>query len=289
MSILAESQYIAAVQDLPSYHLVASPADSPLAYLEFALITLTGEGAPFSWESHDREAVFHLIGGGCEATVSGNAATLAGTLGPRPSVFDGPPSALFVPAGSRVALRAMREGVRLALFSAPPAADRPPRIIGTDQVTVREVGADAWSRRVTSVADQGTASRMLIGETFNPAGHWSSYPPHKHDTRRTAAGGRGEAPMEEVYHYYVRPPGGFALQMVYTPPDSPQPFEKIYRVGGGDTVVIPRGYHPIVAGGSYELVYLWAISGEKVEYAAWTDDPAHAWINRPPRDGRCGR
>ncbi|MDI6771439.1 MAG: 5-deoxy-glucuronate isomerase [bacterium] len=281
MSNLAESQYIPAVENPPGFRSVASPANSPLTHLEFGLITLAGGGAPFSWESRDREAIFYLIEGGCGVDASGGAGALSGALGPRASVFDGPPSALFVPAGSHVGLSASSDGVRLAFFSAPPSAARSPRIIGPDQVTVRNVGADAWSRRVTSVADQSVTSRMLVGETHNPAGHWSSYPPHKHDTRRTVGDGRGEAPMEEVYHYFVRPPDGFGLQMVYTPPDAPAPFERIYRVRGGDTVVIPRGYHPIVAAGGYELVYLWAISGEQVEYAAWADDPAHAWINRP--------
>ncbi|MDQ7840549.1 MAG: 5-deoxy-glucuronate isomerase [bacterium] len=281
MSRLAESQYIPAVENPPAHHLVASSANSPLTHLEFALVTLAGGGAPFSWESGDREAVIYLIEGGCVVNVSGSAGTLSGTLGPRASVFDDPPSAVFVPAGSRVDLVGLADGVRLALFSAPPSATRSPRIIGPDQVTVRNVGADAWSRRVTSVADQSVTSRMLVGETHNPPGHWSSYPPHKHDTRRTTGDGRGEAPMEEIYHYLVRPPDGFGLQMVYTPPDAPEPFEKIYRVRHGDTVVIPRGYHPLVAAGGYELVYLWAISGEQVEYAAWADDPAHAWINRP--------
>lgn len=285
MSNLTESQFIPAVESPSVHHLVASPENSPLKHLEFALITLAGGGEIFSWESLEREAVIYLIAGGCEVTVSGAAGALAGTLGPRVSVFDAPPSALFVPAGSSIGLSTLPDGARLALFCAPPSADRPPRIIGPDQVAIRNVGADLWSRRVTSVADQTVTSRMLVGETQSPAGHWSSYPPHKHDTRRAAEDGRGEAPMEEIYHYFVRPPDGFGLQMVYTPPEAMAPFERIYRVRAGDTVVIPRGYHPVVAAGGYELVYLWAISGEQVEHAAWADDPAHAWINRP-RSGR---
>jgi 5-deoxy-glucuronate isomerase len=87
--------------------------------------------------------------------------------------------------------------------------------------------------------------------------------------------------MEEIYHYFIRPSGGFGLQMVYTPADAPQPFEHVYRVRDGDTVVIPRGFHPIVAAGGYQLAYLWAISGKRVVYAAWSDDPAHAWLNKP--------
>ncbi len=285
MSGLAESRHIAGVPNPTAHHLVASAANSPLTHLEFALITLAGGAATYCWESRGREGVLYLIEGGCEVTVTCADTEAAGVpaavMGPRASVFDAPPAALFVPAGSRVGLTPLREGVRLALFCAPPASERPARIIAPDQVTVREVGRGTWARRVTSVADLGISSRLLVGETYNPAGHWSSYPPHKHDTRRTTEGGRGEAPMEEVYHYYLRPPGGFALQMVYTPADAPGAFERIYRVRTGDTVVIPRGYHPIVAAGGYELVYLWAISGEQVEYAAWADDPAHAWINLP--------
>jgi 5-deoxy-glucuronate isomerase len=167
-----------------------------------------------------------------------------------------------------------RSGARLALFSAPPAADRPIRQIGPDEVRVRTVGRDAWTRRVCSVVDEGVASRLLVGETINQAGGWSSYPPHKHDSE---VAGR-EVPMEEIYHYCVRPPGGFGLQMVYTAPDVPYPFAHTYRVGDGDTVVIPRGYHPVVAAGGYQIAYLWAISGERVEGGAWSDDPAHAWL-----------
>lgn len=279
MTHLRESQHIPAVLPLEPLHRVASPANGPLVFLEFALVALAGGGLPMAWESRDREAVLYLIGGGCEVTIEGTGETAAGTLDSRTSVFDGPPCAAFVPAGSRVGLRSLRDGARLALFSAPPAADRPARLIGAHEVTVRSVGADSWARRVTSVVDQRVASRLLVGETRNPAGHWSSYPPHKHDAH--PSDGHREAPMEEVYHYFVRPLGGFGLQMVYTPPDVPGAFERIYRVRDGDTVVIPRGYHPVVAAGGYELVYLWAISGERVEYAAWSDDPAHAWINRP--------
>jgi 5-deoxy-glucuronate isomerase len=36
------------------------------------------------------------------------------------------------------------------------------------------------------------AKRLMVGETFNPAGHWSSFPPHKHDGRN------GEPRLEEV-------------------------------------------------------------------------------------------
>jgi 5-deoxy-glucuronate isomerase len=273
---LLESQHIPAGAQAMGYRPIARPPENPLEHLEFGLVTLAAGGAPLVWESRDREAVLYLIGGVCEFTITGRAGTLEGLLDSRQTIFDGPPSAVYLPPGCRLGMTSPRAGARLALFAAPPADDRRLRRIDAAEISMRSVGQDAWSRRVFSVVDQTVAGRLLIGETINPPGHWSSYPPHKHDAD---VPGR-EVPMEEVYHYFARPPGGFGLQMVYTPPDAPQPFEHIYLVRDGDTVVIPRGYHPVVAGGGYELAYLWAISGNRVDYGAWNDDPAHAWMLR---------
>jgi 5-deoxy-glucuronate isomerase len=271
-----ESQHIPAGPQGSGYRLIAGPSDSPLRYLEFATVTLAAGESPITWESRDREAVLYLVGGVCEYTIAAGATASSGVLDSRPSVFDGLPSAVYLPPGVRLGLSSPRTGAHLALFAAPPAGDRRLRHIGATEVTVRNVGKETWARRVHSVVDQRIASRLLVGETINQAGAWSSYPPHKHDTD---VPGR-EVPMEEIYHYFVRPPGGFGLQMVYTAPDVPQPFERVHRVRDGDTVVIPRGYHPVVAAGGYQVAYLWAISGDQVDYGAWNDDPAHAWLLR---------
>ncbi|MDQ7848978.1 MAG: 5-deoxy-glucuronate isomerase [Armatimonadota bacterium] len=272
MDGLPQSQLIPAAAELPGIRPVARPPGSPLRFLEFALVTLGPGEDSLAWISGDREAVLYLIGGACRYAVSG-AGSLEGVLDSRPALFEGPPSALYLPPGARLRLTG-QDGARLALFTAPPVADRPPRAVLPDEVSERSVGREAWARTVRSVIDQRTASRLLVGETINRPGAWSSYPPHKHDVH---VPGR-EVPMEEVYHFFVRPPGGFGLQMVYTAPDVPDPFEHIYRVRQGDTVVIPRGYHPVVAAGGYHLAYLWAISGERVDYGAWNNDPAHAWL-----------
>jgi len=272
--ISSESQHIPARATQPGFEPIAGPELSPLTHLEFGLVTLAAAHPPLTWETRDREVVFYLLGGACEITVSGGAGALAGTLGSRPDVFGGPPAALFAPAGSRVGLSALQDRTRLAVLSAPPAADRPPSLIESAQTVTRAVGKDSWTRRVTSVVDQRVGSRLLIGETVHASGPWSSYPPHKHDTDLP---GR-EVPMEEVYHFFVQPSAGFGLQMVYTAPDDPHPFERVYRVQDGDTVVIPRGYHPVVAAGGYALAYLWAISGERVDYGAWATDPTHEWL-----------
>jgi 5-deoxy-glucuronate isomerase len=270
------SHHIPAIALGAGYDLIAYPPDSPLRFLEFALVVLTGTGRPLTWESRDREAVLYLIGGVCEFTVAGAAGSLEGVLDTRPSLFDGPPAAVYLPPGSRLGVTSPRTGARLAIISAPPLADRRLRLIGASEIGTRTVGRDAWGGRVVIVADQRVTSRLIVGETLAPPGHWASYPPHKHDV---LAPGR-EMPMEEIQHVFVRPPSGFGLHVSYTRPGDPQGFTALYRVRDGDTVIIPRGYHSVVAAGGYGLAYLWALSGEHVEYGAWTEDPAHAWVHR---------
>ncbi len=270
------SQWIPAASVSGGYRRVAAPGNAPLAFLEFGLVNLDRERPQYIWEARDREAVFYLIGGACEVAVSGAAGALSAVLDSRLGVFEGPPAAAYVPAGATVRLTCSNTRADLAVFAARPREARPPRVIRAREVVTKTVGSGNWTRQVTSVVDDRIASRLLIGETINPAGHWSSYPPHKHDANVPSR----ECPMEEVYHFFASPPGGFGLQMVYTAPTDPQPFQEIYRVGDRDTVVIPRGYHPVVAAAGYRLAYLWAISGERVQYAAWAEDPAHAWVAR---------
>ncbi len=84
--------------------------------------------------------------------------------------------------------------------------------------------------------------------------------------------------MEEVYFFQVEPRGGFGFIRVYTDPGDPLPFDCAYAVEDGDTVLIPRGYHPVVAFPGYTLNYTWALAGEGRTYGAWSEDPRHAWI-----------
>ena len=84
--------------------------------------------------------------------------------------------------------------------------------------------------------------------------------------------------MEEVYYFQVEPQQGFGFMRVYTQPDDPNAFDHAYPVEHGDTVLIPRGYHPVVACPGYSLNYTWILAGEGRKYGAWAEDPRHSWI-----------
>ena len=49
-------------------------------------------------------------------------------------------------------------------------------------------------------------------------------------------------------------------------------------VEDGDSVIIPRGYHTVVAAPGYELRYVWALCGTERIYGAWRDDPEYVWV-----------
>ncbi|HEU5394485.1 MAG TPA: 5-deoxy-glucuronate isomerase, partial [Candidatus Methylomirabilis sp.] len=114
------------------------------------------------------------------------------------------------------------------------------------------------------------AKRLLVGETFNRAGEWSSYPPHKHDR----AAYPEESKMEEVYLFKVDPPQGFGLQRFYSPERG---VDTAVILRNNSVTRIPWGYHPVAAAPGYRLYYLWMLAGEDRNYAL-ADDPAHAWV-----------
>jgi 5-deoxy-glucuronate isomerase len=117
------------------------------------------------------------------------------------------------------------------------------------------------------------ADSLLVCEVRTPGGHWSSYPPHKHDRDALP----GESFLEETYYHRISPPQGFALQRVYTGDGS---LDETLVVRDGDTVLVPRGYHTVSAPPGYDLYYLNVMAGPVREWAV-ANDPDHEWTLTP--------
>ena len=189
----------------------------------------------------------------------------------RADVFDARATAVYLPPGTAVDVTA-RTRAELALAAsvggelhAPAGAA--PRIVRPDDVTVHPRGRPGWQRDVHDIVDDAVpAQRLLVGETFNAAGQWSSFPPHKHD------GGNGEPALEEVYYYRFDPRDGFGFQGLYG-----DGTDQAVLLRHGATVGIPRGYHPVCAAPGYRLYYLWALVGQPRQLAMY-EDPAHRWL-----------
>ena len=186
----------------------------------------------------------------------------------RRSVFAGRASAMCVPPGVSLTVSAESD-LEAILVSAPSPEPGTVAFIGPDEVTVNPRGRGSYAREVHDLFVRDPyARRLMVGETFNPPGNWSSFPPHKHD------GKNGEPFLEEVYHYRVDPPNGFGHQMLYT-----EDGESVtHQVRDGDAVLLPYGYHPVSAPPGYSLYYLWAMAGDQRQLALY-EDPAHRWIH----------
>ncbi len=208
-------------------------------------------------------------------------ATPLGRAGGRRDVFEGPGDAIYAPPGVTLGLTASGGPASLAIASAPlggAAAPADARIITPADQRIAEVGKGNWQRTVrTILGPEHHAGRLLLGETINPAGNWSSYPPHKHDTHEPPR----EVRLEEVYLFKVDPKGGFGVQLCYGPDG-----ESALRVRDGDAFAIRSGYHPVVAAAGYRLYYLWVMAGQGREMIPYLD-PAHAWVQQggPPPAG----
>ena len=129
-------------------------------------------------------------------------------------------------------------------------------------------GAGAEERRIANILmESEPAESLLVTEVVTPAGHWSSYPPHKHDRDAPP----DETLLEETYYHRLREAGGFAFQRVYTDDRS---LDASVAAGDGDVVLVPRGYHPVAGDARSDLWYLNVMAGP---VRAWrvSVDPAY--------------
>jgi len=210
--------------------------------------------------------------------LSGTANIEAGELavenaGGRESVFENAaPAAAYVPAGVNYSVTAVST-VELAIGTAPARGNGEPRLIDPSRMS-REVRGEGTNQRFVRniLPETEPAESLLVVEVITPGGHWSSYPPHKHDT---ASEGE-ETALEETYYHRINPPQGFAIQRVYTDDRS---IDETITVEDGDVVMVPRGYHPTGAPHGYDLYYLNVMAGPNRKWI-FRNDPAHDWIVR---------
>ena len=127
----------------------------------------------------------------------------------RSNVFDEKATALYLPPGVELRVTATTP-LEAVLIATPAEGGGRPAIVRPADIDPQARGRGTYAREIHNIFVTDThAKRLLVGETFNPPGNWSSYPPHKHDGRD------GEAVLEEVYHYRIDPPQGFGVQMLY--------------------------------------------------------------------------
>jgi 5-deoxy-glucuronate isomerase len=233
-----------------------------------ALRLAAGDSESLNTEA--RELCVVVLSGTVDITVGDDRFAQLGTRG---SVFEPvSPAALYVPGACHVTLRATRDA-EVALCTAPAGATpRQVRLLDPAAMKRSVRGQGSNTRYVCDILphDDPTAAHLLVVEVLTPAGHSSSYPPHKHDTDALPT----ETLLEETYYHRIEPPQGFAFQRVYTDDRS---LDEAMAVENHDVVMVPRGYHPVVAPHGYDLYYLNVMAGPGRHWV-FKNDPAHEWM-----------
>jgi 5-deoxy-glucuronate isomerase len=250
-----------------------TPDRAGWAYLSFAVHTLT---APTELGGADHETAIVILGGG---GLRVGDVELPG----RPSVWEGLPSAAYLPPGAVVSVTPLDGSVTLAVAEAPASgrqtAEAPVRI-GPEDVHVEVRGAGNATRQINHIITPDfPADRLEVVEVYTPSGNWSSWPPHKHDTDDMPR----EAILEEVYSYAFRRPEAWGIQRLYRADGSR---DLLWAVRDGETVIVTDGYHPFVATQGDDAYYLNALAGD-VRTMACSFDPAldhvrEAWALMEP-------
>ena len=197
-------------------------------------------------------------------------------IGRRSHVFGGLPYALYLPVDAGFTVSA-RTDCQLAFCYCKAENPYPARLVTPDEVEVEIRGGGNATRQINKIFQPDfPAHRLLVVEVFTPSGNWSSYPPHKHDAHHPPE----EVDLEEFYYYRIDRPEGFAVQKVYNPDRS---LDATLTVRDGELVLVPEGYHPVVAAPGYNVYYLNALAGSARSMAA-ADDPALAWVRDTWKD-----
>ncbi|WP_027417616.1 5-deoxy-glucuronate isomerase [Aneurinibacillus terranovensis] len=247
--------------------LTITPELAGWKYVGFEVYFLK-KGQTLKKETGNQEACLVLLSG--KATVETAKETWE-NIGQRMNVFEKiPPYSVYVPSNDHYEIEAVTD-LELAICLAPGKETYPARLIAPGHVGVETRGAGNIERQIHNILPEGKeADSLLVVEVFTPEGHWSSYPPHKHDEDNLPH----ESYLEETYYHRINPGNGFAVQRVYTDDRS---LDKTMIVKDGDAVLVPKGYHPVSAPPGYEVYYLNVMAGP-VRTWKFHNDADHEWI-----------
>jgi 5-deoxy-glucuronate isomerase len=240
--------------------------DSPveMRYVGFEVLRLAA-GERIERSTGERECCAVVISGTCSI---GEFAHLGG----RPDPWSGLPDAVYLPPGTTFGLEG--EGEVALCFAPAPNGGADGRVLPGAEIEVETRGFGNQERTIHPILmGDRPADSLLVCEVITPAGHWSSYPPHKHDRDAMPE----ESFLEETYYHRVKPARGFALQRVYTAEGD---LDETLSVRDGDTVLVPRGYHTVSAPPGYDLYYLNVMAGPTRAWAI-ANDPDHEWMLQP--------
>jgi 5-deoxy-glucuronate isomerase len=250
-------------------------ADVPLAYFNIVRVK---NGEEFESIVPGYETCLVPAHGSIDVTVSGEGikSSVFDFVGDRASVWEGEPSAVYVPVGCRahfvcrsgsaeVFVAGARFDQRYEAFAVRPTHIDPVQYGSDETKTHRKI------KHILGQKPPGRVGRLLVSELFTVgAGGWSGFPPHKHDTDRLP----DETHHDEIYNFRFRPEHGFGMQLLQ--PEGAD-IGRAFHVRNDSTLKINSGYHPCVAAPGYEMYYFTVLAGQSQRSLTQYFQPAHAY------------
>jgi 5-deoxy-glucuronate isomerase len=250
----------------PGFSEIVKPGDAGLARIGFEMLCLKA-GETATRKAEEKETALVILSG--TAAVRGPGFAFDG-IGARANVFSGKATMVYVPAANSVTVRAETD-LEIAVCQALSDRQGKPQLIQPGAVKEVSIGKDNWRRTAYMLVDEAVPAQYLfIGEAIVPPGNWSSFPPHRHDFDALP----DEVDMEEIYFFRFDRPHGFGIQRIYTDDRS---IDETLVVEENDTVLIPKGYHPVVNAPGYSMYYLWIMAGVNRKFIS-RQDPNHRWV-----------
>ena len=248
--------------------LARGPLSPDWGYVGFSLYRLA-PGDTVAEHTGSREVILVLVEG--HADISCDAVDF-GTMGDRLDVFEKtPPHCAYVPG--QMGWQAMaRSACTLAVCSAPDLGGFHAQRLGPEGITMQDRGKGNNLRHINNIAmeDRDVASSLLVTEVFTPSGHWSSYPPHRHDVDAYP----NITYLEETYYHRLNPSQGYGHQRIWCEDGS---LDETLSVSNYDVVLVPKGHHPCGAPYGYDMYYLNVMAGPLRKWC-FQNHPDHAWI-----------
>ena len=247
-------------------NVLVTPESAGWGYVGFEVVHL--HDARIERDSADRECCVVVIAGTCTV----ESAHGRWEIGGRPDPWSGAPDGAYLPRGTEFTVDGDAE-VGLC-FAPAPSGGATARVLPGDEIEPELRGHGSQERTVHPILmGDREAESLLVCEVLTPGGHWSSYPPHKHDRDALP----DESFLEETYYHRLKPARGFAVQRVYT---DDRELDETVSIVDGDTVLVPRGYHTVSAPPGYDLYYLNVMAGPTRTWAI-QNDPNHEWMLQP--------
>ena len=249
------------------YERLITERNSPLAYAELDFLYLS-EGQRFTVDERGKEFALVVLRGSCKIYGENFCFQNVGT---RKSVFDGVGEAAYFGKDTPFTVEAVGGDVKIAVCKAPAEKFFEPQLFKADSIKTKNLGYGAYARKAAfNVAENAKANLLYIGEFWVEDGNWASFPPHKHDIENMPQ----EGFLDEIYYFEFDKPAGFGVQMVYSKDGA---LNEAYKVKTGDSVEIPKGYHPFSVAPGYKGYCLWIMAGKDRGIFCTTEE-GHKWM-----------